>query len=408
MIKKLLVIFLSMLILTSLTIPVYADVSNMRNYIVTENYSEDMYSDIEQVVQTSASGNLAPNSKSCILIEQSTGKVLYEQNSNNKQSPASITKIMSLLLVMEAIDKKILNLNDNLTCSEHSSSMGGSQIWLEPGEQMSVDDLIKAAAVGSANDATCVLAEAIAGSEDEFVNLMNEKAKALDMKNTNFKNCTGLDEEGHYSCAKDIAIMSCELLKFDLIKNYTTIWMDSLRNGQTLLVNTNKLVRFFEGTTGLKTGTTDEAGCCVSASATKDNLSLVAVVLGADNSNGRFSDAKSLLNYGFANYENNVIETKLPDDKIKIIGGTQQYCNIITDEKIPLITKKGIKDQINVDYQIANELEAPIKKDDVVGYVIITYDNEELVKYNIKANENIDKMNYLTALIWLIKGLIIK
>ena len=405
MIKKTLVIFLC---ITVISFPVYADVSNVRNYIVTENYSEDMFYDTEQVVQASTNGNLAPNCKSSILVEQTTGKVLYEHNADNKQSPASITKIMSLLLVMEAIENKNININDTLTCSEHASSMGGSQIWLEPGEQMTVQDLLKASVVGSANDATCVLAEAISGSEDQFVELMNQKAKQLNMNNTNFKNCTGLDEDDHYTTARDIAIMSCELLKYDLIKNYTTIWMDTLRNGQTQLVNTNKLVRFYEGATGLKTGTTNEAGCCVSASATKNNLSLVSVVLGASNSNDRFSDAKSLLNYGFANYENNLLTTKLPSKTIKVIGGQKPICSIKTNDNINLITNKGSKDQLSIEYKIAEQLEAPVKKGDVVGSVIINQNGNELAQFDIISNENIDKMNYQTAIKWLLNGLIIK
>ena len=198
--------------------------------------------------------------KSLVLMEASTGEVLYENNSNEKLSPASVTKIMTLLLVIEAIDNGTISLSDIVTTSDHAASMGGSQIWLKPGEEMTVDELLKAAAVGSANDASVALAEYIAGSEEGFVALMNERAAELQMKNTCFKNACGLDEEGHYTSANDIALMSKELLGHDTIKKYTTIWMDSLREGKTELVNTNKLVRFYQGATGLKTGTTDKAG----------------------------------------------------------------------------------------------------------------------------------------------------
>lgn len=240
--------------------------------------------------------------KSAILMDQNTGGILYEMNADQKLPPASITKIMSLLLFMEALENGKIALTDTVTCSEIAAGFGGSQIWLKPGEEMTVDDLLKAVAVQSANDATVCLAEYVAGSETAFVQMMNQKAAELGMENTHFACCAGLDNEGHYSTARDIALMSRALLQHAGITDYTTIWMDTLRDGATSLVNTNRLVRFYQGATGLKTGTTNGAGCCLSASATRDGLGLIAVVLGAENSDKRFTAARALLDWGFANY----------------------------------------------------------------------------------------------------------
>ena len=242
-------------------------------------------------------------------MDVATGTVLYEKDSHIKLPPASITKVMALLLVMEAIDAGQLTLDTVLTASPHACSMGGSQIWLEPDEQMSVNDLLKASVIGSANDATVVLGEAIAGSEEGFVALMNERAAQLGLTDTNFINCTGLDADGHVTSAYDIAIMSKELIKHELIKQYSTVWMDSLRNGESELVNTNKLVRYYEGCTGLKTGTTSGAGACLTATAERKETQLVAVVMGASNSNDRFNGARKLLDYGFANWSNVTVTT---------------------------------------------------------------------------------------------------
>ncbi|MBQ2266574.1 MAG: D-alanyl-D-alanine carboxypeptidase, partial [Clostridia bacterium] len=246
-------------------------------------------------------------------MEPHTLTVLYESNCDEKLSPASITKIMSLLLVMEALDRGDITLETVVTASEHACSMGGSQIWLEPNETMTVHELLKATVIASANDACVALGELISGSEEGFVALMNARAKELGCNNTNFINCTGLDAEGHLTSAYDVAIMSSELIKHPLIKDYSTVWMDSLRNGESELVNTNKLVRFYKGATGLKTGTTSTAGYCLSATAQRDGMELVAVVMSGDTSNDRFNGAKKLLDYGFANYSFFEIEADLGD-----------------------------------------------------------------------------------------------
>ena len=238
-----------------------------------------------------------------VLMEASTGRVLFEKNPHEVRPCASITKVMTLCLVFEAIDDGRLSLDQTLTASAHAASMGGSDIWLEEGESMSVNDLIKATVIMSANDAAVVLAEAVSGSEESFVAAMNEKAKELGMNDTVFKNCNGLDEEGHVTSAYDVALMSRELISHEKIFDYTLTWMDSVRNGETQLVNTNKLIRSYQGITGLKTGTTGEAGSCITATAEREGLELIGVVLGADSTDHRFQDAAALLDYGFANWK---------------------------------------------------------------------------------------------------------
>ena len=251
---------------------------------------------------TAFADGISISAKSAILVERSTGRVLFEYEADKQMPPASITKIMTLLLVMEAIESGKLNFETEVTASEHACSMGGSQIWLEPGEVFTVHELLKAATIASANDACVALAEAVSGSEEAFVELMNQRAAELGMENTVFKNSTGLDAEGHVSTAKDIAKMSAALLSHEKIKEYSTVWMDSLRNGETELTNTNKLVRFYKGCTGLKTGSTDEAGCCLAASAERGGMELVSVTLGSPNTDERFAAGRKLLDYGFANF----------------------------------------------------------------------------------------------------------
>ena len=245
---------------------------------------------------------------SAVLMEASTGRVLFEKDPHAARSCASITKVMTLCLVFEAIDSGRLSLDQTLTASAHAASMGGSDIWLEEGEAMSVDDLIKATVIMSANDAAVVLAEAVSGSEEAFVAQMNEKAQQLGMNDTVFKNCNGLDEEGHVTSAYDVALMSRELIRHEKVFDYTLTWMDSVRGGETQLVNTNKLIRSYQGITGLKTGTTGQAGSCITATAERNGLSLIAVVLGADSTDHRFQDAAALLDYGFAGWKATVPE----------------------------------------------------------------------------------------------------
>ena len=343
--------------------------------------------------------------KSCILMEPNTRKILYEANADEKLSPASITKIMPLLLVMEAIDRGDISLETVVTASEHACSMGGSQIWLEPGESMTVDDLLKATVIASANDACVALGELIAGSEEGFVALMNERAKELGMDNTTFKNCTGLDAEGHLTTAHDVAIMSSELIKHDLIKKYSTVWMDSLRDGQSELVNTNKLVRFYEGTTGLKTGTTSIAKYCLSATAERDGLELVAVVLAGETSNDRFAGAKKLLDFGFANYSFTSVKANLKETDRKIEKGVKKTVNVYADGTVDvLLAKKEIK---NISQKIVwnEKLTAPVKKNDVLGYVVVSQDENEIGRIEIKASENVKKLDIFVTFCWILNGI---
>ena len=299
-----------------------------------ETFLEDGYELYEPDALPAASDGDTPSdglpvtvrAKAAVLMDQTSGEVLLEMHSHDRLYPASVTKIMAILLVAEAIDEGTLSLTDMVTTSTNASSKGGSQIWLKEGETMSVRDLLKATAVYSANDACTALGEQIAGGSEAFVEQMNARAKELGMADTHFVNCTGLDDDTteHLTSAYDVALMSRELLRHEWITEYTTIWMDSVRDGATELVNTNKLVRFYEGTTGLKTGTTNKAGCCVSASAKRGNTHLIAVVMGSDNSSDRFEGAKTLLNWGFANYETitpQIDMTKLT--RVRVLRGVE-------------------------------------------------------------------------------------
>ena len=367
----------------------------------------DLEIPIDATVTNAAIGTqLDIKAKSAILMEVNTGKILYEQNADEKLPPASITKIMSLLLVMEAIDSGNMSVEDVISASEHACSMGGSQIWLEPGETMTVDDLLKAAVIASANDATVVLGEQIAGSEEGFVAMMNARAEALGMTNTHFENATGLDAEGHISSAHDVALMSAELIRHDLIKNYSTVWMDSLRNGESELVNTNKLVRFYEGTTGLKTGTTSGAGYCLSATAERNGLELVAVIMSGDTSADRFNGAKKLLDYGFANYEYASIAPQLDADEADIKNGVQKTVKIKASENFGALLKKSETAAVTQKINLKQNITAPINEKDTVGTVDFFLNDEQIGSVDIIAAEKVDKMSFLTAFLWILDGLL--
>lgn len=386
-----------------LCLPVYASadevpIDEVKNNIVTEYNSADLKDPIVFDATETIAGvgeKLEIPAKSCILMEVNTGEILYESESHLKLPPASITKVMALLLVMEAIDAGQLSLETMLTASPYACSMGGSQIWLEPNEQMSVNDLLKATVIGSANDATVMLGEALAGSEEGFVSMMNERAGQLGLTDTTFINSTGLDADGHVTSAHDIAVMSRELIKHDLIKNYSTVWMDSLRNGESELVNTNKLVRFYKGCTGLKTGTTSGAGACLSATAERDGLELVAVVMGAGNSNDRFNGARKLLDYGFANYTF-VTVTAPPEDlhEIPISGGTLNRVTAICIEKKGfLIEKKNVK-TLTTQTELPNTLKAPISEGQQIGVTRVFSDGREIGTVKIVAKEEVRKITF--------------
>ena len=342
--------------------------------------------------------------KSCILTD-SAGNVLYEDNADQQMPPASITKIMTLLLTFEALDAGTLSEDQMVTCSEYAASMGGTQIWLEPGEEMALSDIIKATAVNSANDCAMVLAEMVAGSEEAFVAMMNEKAAALGMTGTHFENPTGLDADGHLSTARDIAIMSAELLKHEGVTEYTTIWMDSLRNGETGLVNTNKLVRYYTGCTGLKTGTTDGAGSCLSATATRDGVSLIAVSMGSETSNDRFASCRTLLDYGFASYEN---YTPVLDDQtlapVPALGGQSEQVSISADMPEGILIPKGMADQVKVEVTKESTVTAPVEEGTVLGNAVISLDGKVLAQIPLRAKEQVEKIDFSFALrrLWML------
>ena len=334
--------------------------------------------------------------KAGVLMDVSTGQVLYSFNENEKLYPASVTKIMPLLLFMEALDGGKISLEDKVTTSPTAAGKGGSQIWLKEGETMTVDELLRATAIGSANDACTALGEHIAGSETGFVKMMNDRAKELGMTNTNFVNCSGLDDDTteHLTTAYDIALMSRELLRHERIKTYTTVWMDSLRDGATQLVNTNKLVRFYSGTTGLKTGTTSKAGHCLSASAERDGLHLVAVVMGADNSTDRFEGAKAMLDWGFANFETVTpqIDSSLIG-KVEILRGTVEGIKPVITGVTPLTLRSGEKNNLETHINLSENAEAPIEKNQTLGTLTLKIDGKEIANYNLVSDIYVEKTN---------------
>lgn len=347
--------------------------------------------------------------KSAILMDITSGKILMEKNSHEKLPPASVTKIMPLLLFTEAVAQNRISLSDKVTVSAHAAGKGGSQIWLKEGEEMSVDDLLKAVAIASANDACCALGEYIAGSEKAFIQLMNNRAKELKMNETTFVNCSGLDDtDTNYTSAHDVAVMSRELMKHkEIITKYTTVWMDSLREGKTELVNTNKLVRFYPGTTGLKTGTTSKAGCCLSATAEREGLHLVAVVMGSGNSNDRFETAKALLDWGFSNYESVTprIDKSLITD-VLVMKGEKDKVSPAIPECEPILVKKGRKGDIKQTVSLSVAVNAPVEKGQTLGNVEFSLDGENLAVYNLLSPENIDTLKLPLALRRLLMSLI--
>ena len=347
------------------------------------------------MIKPSALSEKELTAPSAILIEPTTKKVLFEHNSHEKRPCASVTKVMTLLLIMEAIEEGKITYEEMVTSSQRASSMGGSDIWLEEGEQMSVDDMVKAIVVASANDASVAMAEHICGTEEEFINKMNQRAKELGMNDTTFKNCNGLDEDGHLTSAYDVAIMSAELIKHEKIFDYTSIWMDSLRNGKTQIVNTNKLLKTYRGITGLKTGTTNEAGCCMSASATRDGLSLIAVVLGCKTGTERFKDCATLLDYGFANYKYQLLSS--PDEiskEIEVKGGMQKSIELSYNINGGFVLPKGSDNSLEYKITLPEYLEAPVKKGDKIGKVTYTTGKEELASFDIIAKNETEEINF--------------
>lgn len=333
---------------------------------------------------------------SAILMDAATGTILFEKNADERLPPASVTKVMTLLLVMEALDSGRIGWDDTVIASENAAAKGGSQVYLEVGEQMSMDEMLKSVVVSSANDCATALAEHIAGSEAAFVEMMNARAQELGLTDTHYVNCTGLDDEPnaveHLTTAHDIAVISRELLRHDEIRKYTTIWMDTVRDGKFGLSNTNKLVRFYEGTTGLKTGYTSAAGHCISASAKRDGIELIAVVLNCSSSTDRFQSAKALLDYGFANY---ALVNAEPDEPLKplhVVLGTQDTLTPVLQETAPILIEKGEQSKIVKTVSVCEEIAAPVTAGQQLGTLTLSAGERVLAEIPIIAPETVERL----------------
>ena len=333
---------------------------------------------------------------SAILMDAATGTILFEKNADERLPPASVTKVMTLLLVMEALDSGRIGWDDTVIASENAAAKGGSQVYLEVGEQMSMDEMLKSVVVSSANDCATALAEHIAGSEAAFVEMMNARAQELGLTDTHYVNCTGLDDEPnaaeHLTTAHDIAVISRELLRHDEIRKYTTIWMDTVRDGKFGLSNTNKLVRFYEGTTGLKTGYTSAAGHCISASAKRDGIELIAVVLNCSSSTDRFQSAKALLDYGFANY---ALVNAEPDEPLKplhVVLGTQDTLTPVLQETAPILIEKGEQSKIVKTVSVCEEIAAPVTAGQQLGTLTLSAGERVLAEIPIISPETVERL----------------
>lgn len=356
---------------------------------------ESVSSNISEEYTNDTSNPLGLDCGSAILIEQHTGKILYSYNIHQKLAPASITKLMSILLIMESIESGKLTYDTKIPCSENASSMGGSQIWLNTTETLTVNEMLKAICVVSANDCVTAMAEYIGGTEENFVNMMNQRAKELGMNDTCFKNCHGIDEDGHVTSSYDISLVSRELLnKYPEITKYTTIWNDTLRDGKSELVNTNKLVHNYSGCTGLKTGSTSSALYSLSASATRDNLSLIAVIMKAPTSKIRFSNASSLLDFGFSNFEYRQLASKGDIIKnVNIYKGTSPSLNAITSQDIGTIIAKGNSSNIDQTIILNENISAPITEGTAIGKVEYSINNEIITSTELIAETTINKLS---------------
>jgi len=332
--------------------------------------------------------------EAAFLMEPKTGTVIYEKNADEPRPPASVTKIMSMLLVMEALDAGRISLTDRVCVSETAAGKGGSQIYLAAGEEMEVEELLKSVAVASANDACCALAEHIAGSEEAFVQLMNRRAAELGMVNTHFINCTGLDAEGHVTTARDISLMAAQLLTaHPQISEYSTIWMDTVRNGAFGLTNTNRLVRFYKGCTGLKTGSTSQAKFCLAASAERDGVSFIAVVMGCETSELRFSSAARLLDFGFGNFALFGDGGRQPVSVPVVMGRQEQVSAVFED--VTLLLPKGKENAVEVSVELERELIAPVERGQTVGTVTYTLEGQVLETARIKAFDGVPRMGVM-------------
>ena len=368
--------------------------SNFKVYAVNE---EDVAKENENVKETKSTLDLAKNATSAIMLEASTGEIIFQKNVNEKRPPASMTKMMSMLLIMENIEKGNLTFEEEVTASAYASSMGGSQIFLKAGEKMKVEDLLKGIAIGSGNDATVAMAERIAGTEEAFVKLMNDRAKELGLNNTNFKNSTGLDVENHYSTAYDMSVIARELVKHKKILEFTGTYEDYLRKDSASpfwLVNTNRLVRFYQGVDGLKTGYTKEAGYCLTSTAEKDNMRLITVVMNEPSTQIRNGETSSMLDYGFNMYSvNKILDTDTSLQKSKVELSSVLEVEIVPTEEVKILNNKN-SDERNVTYELElNTIKAPVKKGDIVGKIKVYEDNKVINEINATVKYDVDKAN---------------
>lgn len=350
----------------------------------------------------------ASSGKAEILYEANTGQILCSKNADTKLPIASVTKTMSLLLFAEAIDKGKLTLEEKVKASGEAAKTEGSTIWLTAGEEMTVAELLEAVIVNSANDACVALAEHVSGSEATFVKLMNKRAKELKMTSTRYKNCTGLDVDGHYSTAHDIAIVTAELMKHEVLRGWFLTWVDYLRGGETQLVNTNKMIRYYNGILGGKTGTTDAAGCCLTVCAERNNMRLVAVTLGCAEDNERFDVCENLLDYGFSSFE--LFSPEINFNKLKPIkvtrGTLSETTPIIKNQGEECVIKKGRAKDVKYEYTFVEQLEAPVKKGQFVGEYLVTVDGAEVFRSDIVAKDDIQRMNFWLCLVKLLQAII--
>ena len=397
--KKYILLILIFIISFSIIFPVYSLAIDSTNYMWSlSDDTESVAVNSEISADKTEDNSLNLESESAILIEQHTGQILYSHNIHEQLRPASVTKVMSILLIMEALANQQISLTDNVPCSENAASMGGSQIWLDPRETLTVDEMLKAICVNSANDCVVAMAEFVAGSEDAFVELMNKKAKDLGMNDTTFKNCHGLDEDGHLTSSYDISLMSRELLnKYPEVTKYTSIWMDSLRDGKSQLSNTNKLIKTYQGATGLKTGSTSLALYNLSASATRNDLSLIAVIMKAPSTKIRFSEAQKLLDYGFSKFTFKSFGNK--GDFVKTINvkkGTVDHVDVILENNSGALIEKGKESQVTQSINLPDSVSAKIISGQKLGEMSFSLDGKTLGTVNLIAKNDVSDLNLFT------------
>lgn len=405
--KKLISIILIAVLLTAFAVPAAA--KNEAPAFLNENDNEAVDASVfKDEPPASNLSELKISAPSAILMEKETGKVIYEKNADEKLEPASVTKVMTILLIVEAIEAGKIKLEDMVTTSAYAASMGGSQIFLEEGEQMSVKDMIKSIVVSSANDCAVAMAEYLCGSESVFVDRMNARAKELGMTNTNFTNCTGLlDDKTHVTTARDIAVMSRELIRHDMIKEFTKIWMDTVRNGAFGLSNTNKLIYYYPGATGLKTGFTSRSMYCLSATAQRDGVEYIAVVMHSETSADRFESAKTLLSYAFANY---ALISAYPDNAllpVRVELGKTPYVQPVLQGSDKLLMEKDIAPTVTKEVKVVDKIPAPIKAGDTLGSLVVKSGDNVLGEYPIVAADTVARLNWGDVFLGFVKMLFI-